>query len=98
MWICTKDHSFKRDGGTSRVNVTSSDYDKEIFDEYKKLKEVKRWLTKDDDGNKIHEGLFAYHGDTPESEFDPLDDLSQPDCGATDIYHWSEFDENWEAI
>ncbi len=96
MWICTKDHEQEESGGTSRVDHASPNYIKEVFDKYVKYEEVKKWLTKDDDGNKIHEGLFAYHKD--DTEFGPLDDLSQPDCGATEIYLWSEEDDDWEVV
>jgi len=60
----------------------------------------RRWLTKDDDGNKCHEGFIwlcpKYDGS--EAMFKPLDDLSAPDVGATDIYYYDKDKKEWEIL
>jgi hypothetical protein len=85
-WQVTKDHVSSPDSSYSRVGfVGPRDADDSI-------EMTTKWRTYDDDGDLIHEGVIGGDFDG----FEPLDDLSGPDAGATEIRLFE--DGKWSVV
>lgn len=98
-WIVTVDHlttdpadEFNRTGFVGPRGASKDLLDK-LRDDPKKHG-AKHWRTLDDDGEMIHEGYYL--GPDDDTMFSPLNDLSMPDAGATEIQYRTRA--GWEAL
>lgn len=105
-WLITKDHNFDAatDIPTMNREGVDSGWDAEVrdVDAFKARKDVLcyKWRTVDDDNHLCHEGLLwvTQRADGGECLFNPLDEFSMPDAGATTIEYFNEVTKEWEVL
>lgn len=104
-WLITKDHTF--DAAKDKPNMNREGCErhytyKESKESFKARPDVvcHKWRTLDDDNNLYHEGLIwvTQRADGGECLFNPLDEFSQPDAGATTIEYFNETTKEWQVL
>lgn len=88
QWKCTQEPAAnEQEVLPTRVGLTSPDYDPALEPEM-----TAQWRTKDADGNIGYQGIA-----TPGTDFQPLDNLAQPDLGDVTIEYLQQ-DGEWRDL
>lgn len=104
-WLITKDHLF--DPAVDEPNMNREGCERHYT--YNESKEAFKarpdvichlWRTVDDDNHLCHEGFIwvTQRADGGECLFNPLDEFSMPDAGATTIEYFNEITKEWEVL